>query len=178
MITSGGVFGTQTIDRESNEAHELRALLAQLVEHFGLVRGVTHTEVIRSREDGQFYFLETAARVGGGHIADLVEVSTGVTLWEEWAKIEIAQGELPYALPAPRKGYAAVLFCLAHQEAPDVSAYEGPFIARRLTERKNHVGFILQGNSAAEVEGYVNAFIPRMERDFLATLAPPGRRLA
>ena len=44
------------------------------------------------RPDGTFVFLETSARVGGAHIADLVEAATGVNLWVEWARIETAGG--------------------------------------------------------------------------------------
>ena len=177
VIQAGGVFGTRTIDRDSKEARELREMLGQIVQHFGLVRGVTHTEFIRGRDDGQFYFLETAARVGGGHIADMVEVTTGVSLWEEWAKIEIGQGERPYVLPPVRKDYGAVVLCLAQQERPDASAYTQPYIARRLLDRKQHVGFILKGSTMEEVEGHMNEIVPRMERDFLLTLPPPGKRL-
>lgn len=177
VITSGGVFATRTLDRASEEAAELRGFASKVIEQFGLVRGVTHTEIIRSREDGQLYFLETAARVGGGHIADMVEVSTGVKLWEEWAKIEIGQGERPYSLPPAGDDYAAVVLCLAQQETPDVSAYDQPFIARRLLDRKQHVGFILKGRSMREVEGYMDEIIPRMERDFLLTLPRPDKRL-
>ncbi|MFO0589122.1 MAG: ATP-grasp domain-containing protein [Polyangiaceae bacterium] len=177
VIHEGGVFGTRTIDRGSEEAAEVRALVTSMIEHFGLVRGVTHTELIKSRDDGQFYFLETAARVGGGHIADLVEVTTGINLWAEWAKIEIGQGEKPYALPPITQDYGAVLVCLAKQESPDTSAYNDPFIARRLDAKKQHVGFVLRGSSAAEVEGYMNDTAARMDKDFLMTLPPPGKRL-
>lgn len=177
VIQVGGVFGTRTIDRASSEARELKSLLADIVNHFGLVRGVTHTEFIRGRDDGLFYFLETAARVGGGHIADLVEVATGVALWEEWAKIEIGQGERPYSVTPTRSDYGAVLFCLARQEAPDASSYNEPYIARRLLDKKQHAGFVLNGGSMDEVKAYVDEITPRMERDFLMTLPPPGKRL-
>ena len=177
VVSSGGVFGTRTLDRESEEAREMRAFAGKVIQEFGLVRGVTHTEMIRSRDDGQLYFLETAARVGGGHIADMVEVSTGVKLWEEWAKIEVGQGERPYELPTPGHRYAAVVFCLAQQEKPDISAYDQPYIRRRLLERKQHVGFVLEGESAGEVERAMNEIVPRMERDFLATLPPPEKRI-
>ena len=60
-----------------------------------MVRGVSHSEFIQGR-DGKLYFLETAARVGGAHIADLVEAATGINLWAEWAKVEIAGGKAPY----------------------------------------------------------------------------------
>src|SRR4029079_5370582 len=83
---------------------------ALVLAHLGLVRGVTHTEFILGREDGKVYFLETAARVGGAHIADLVEASTGVNLWREWAKIEIAQGEEgAYVVPERRKDYGGLV---------------------------------------------------------------------
>jgi biotin carboxylase len=177
VIHAGGVFGTRTIDRSSKEAREMRTMVERIIEHFGLVRGVTHTEMIRSHQDGDLYFLETAARVGGGHIADMVEVTTGVSLWEEWAKIEIGQGERTYALPPLRHDYGAVVLCLAQQESPDVSSYTEPYIARRLLDRKQHVGFILKAGSAEEIEAHMNEIIPRMERDFLLTLPPPGKRL-
>ena len=67
----------------------MQAINAQLLEAFGLQRGVSHTEFIRAG-DGQIYFLETSARVGGAYIVDVVEAATGVNLWREWAKIEIA----------------------------------------------------------------------------------------
>ncbi len=41
----------------------------------------------------ELYFLETSARVGGAHIAELVEAATGLNLWGEWAKVEIAGGK-------------------------------------------------------------------------------------
>lgn len=176
VTQSGGVFGTRTIDRASSDAIELKKMLGEVVKQFGLVRGVTHTEFIRGANDGLFYFLETAARVGGGHIADLVEVSTGVSLWDEWAKIEIGQGEAPYTPPTPQPGYAAVLLCLARQEHPDTSGYNHPAIARHLTEKRQHVGFVLHGKSADEVQRSSDELMPMIERDFLLTLPPPVRR--
>ena len=37
-----------------------------------------------------FVFLETSARVGGAFIVDTIEAATGINLWREWAKLEIA----------------------------------------------------------------------------------------
>ena len=70
---------------------------------FGLVRGVSHSEFIRGRDDGKLYFLETSARVGGAHIVDLIEAATGINMWAEWAKVEIAGGKTPYMAAAPKK---------------------------------------------------------------------------
>ena len=49
---------------------ELTALNARLAPDLGMARGVTHAEYIRAHEDGRFYFLEIAARVGGAFISD------------------------------------------------------------------------------------------------------------
>ena len=59
---------------------------------------------IHPRRDGRLVFLETSARVGGAHIAELIEAATGVNMWAEWAKIEVAGGKAPYAPPAVRAG--------------------------------------------------------------------------
>ncbi len=48
------------------------AINREVLSTLGLVRGVTHTEFIRSAEDGRWYFLETSARVGGAYIVDVV----------------------------------------------------------------------------------------------------------
>ena len=47
-------------------------------------------QFIHGKEDGKYYFLETSSRVGGAHIPDMVEASTGINIWREWAKIENA----------------------------------------------------------------------------------------
>nr|MDQ3747050.1 ATP-grasp domain-containing protein [Acidobacteriota bacterium] len=85
----GGVFLTRTVARRSEDAQALEALNRELVRALGLARGVTHTEFIKGG-DGRFYFLETAARVGGANIAETVEAATGINLWREWARIEVA----------------------------------------------------------------------------------------
>ncbi len=100
----GGVFMTRTVPRSTADAQALEALNRDLITTLGLVRGVTHTEFIKGRDDGRFYFLETAARVGGANIAEVVEAATGVNLWAEWAKIEIAGERGSYeAAAAPRR---------------------------------------------------------------------------
>ncbi len=138
------------------------------------MRGVTHTEFIRGRDDGKIYFLETAARVGGAHIADLVEASTGINLWKEWAKIEIAQGDEPYALPARTALYGGLILSLARQEQPDTSAYADPEIAWRLEGHPaHHVGFVVRSESRERVEALLDQYEPRIARDFMATMPAP-----
>lgn len=172
---TGGVFGSATLPRDSAEAVELQRCNRDIVKHLGFKRGVMHTEFIRGAHDGEFYFLETAARVGGAHIAELVEVATGVNLWAEWAKLEIAQGEFDYEPPTPRKDYAGLLVSLSKQDTPDTSAYNDPEVAMRLTEKKNHVGFVLRSDSPERIQELLAQYAKRIERDFMATLPAPER---
>ena len=139
----------------------------------GLLRGVSHTEFIKG-DDGKLYFLETAARVGGAHIAELVEAATGLNLWAEWAKIEIAGGKLPYTPPQPRGDYAALLVSLAKQEYPDTSAYTDPEIVWRM-QKRHHVGLIVKSAGRERVAELLAEYVERVKKDF-ATVAPPRAR--
>jgi biotin carboxylase len=172
----GGIFATRTVLRGSEVERQILATHAQVVEHLGLVRGVAHTEFILGKEDGKAYFLETAARVGGAHIADLVEASTGVNLWAEWAKIEIAQGDWEYTLPPRRAEYGGLILSLARQETPDTTGYDDPEIAWRLSGHPaHHVGFAFRSPSPERIEALLDAYEPRIARDFMATLPAPSQ---
>ena len=99
----------------------LREINAKVLKAFGLEQGVSHTEFIRG-DDDQWYFLETSARVGGAFIVDVIEAATGVNLWREWAKVEIAGEKGPYDPPPLNKLQAGIVLSLARQEHPDTSA--------------------------------------------------------
>ena len=68
------------MDHNSKDNLALEALNEKVVSSFNLQYSATHTEALKSNEDGQFYFLETSARVGGAHIAEMVEYATGINL--------------------------------------------------------------------------------------------------
>ncbi len=168
----GGVFITRTIRRESREAKKLRELNRDTMAALGMVRGVTHSEFILGAEDGRFYFLETAARVGGANIAELVEHATGINLWAEWADIELANVRSGmYRLPEFEAAYAGILICLARQDQPDTSAYDDPEIAWRL-KKKNHAGLIVVSQDQSRIESLLADYSQRFAEDFLA-YAPP-----
>ncbi len=171
----GGVFVTHTLDRDSPDAQALLDLNPSAQRALGMVRGATHTEYIKARADGRFYFLETAARVGGAHIAEAIEFATGVNLWEEWAKIEVAhlRGET-YRLPEARRGYAGVINCLARQEWPDTSAYDDAEVVWRL-KKQYHAGLIVASPDAGRVQSLLDSYSRRFAEDFLA-VAPPLER--
>jgi biotin carboxylase len=171
----GGIFTTRLLERGSPDAQALLAQNQRVRTAMGLLRGVSHTEFIKG-DDGKLYFLETAARVGGAHIAELVEAATGLNLWAEWAKIEIAGGKLPYTPPQPRDDYAALLVSLAKQEYPDTSAYADPEIVWRM-QKRHHVGLIVKSAIRERVAELLAEYVERVKKDF-ATVAPPRARPA
>ncbi|HEX2077066.1 MAG TPA: hypothetical protein VHG08_05135 [Longimicrobium sp.] len=168
----GGLFCTRTLPRDSDEARALREMDERVREAMGMVRGAAHTEFIRAHEDGRFYFLETAARVGGANIVDMVEAATGVNLWREWARLEVAnaRGE-DYAPPPPRQDYAGLLVSLARQESPDTAAYDDPEIVWRMNKH-HHVGMIVASHSHERVGQLLQSYLPRIREDFYASLPP------
>ncbi|HYP26273.1 MAG TPA: ATP-grasp domain-containing protein [Blastocatellia bacterium] len=170
----GGIFTSRKIPGDSADAQTLQSLNRELMAALGLVRGVTHTEFIKGKEDGRFYFLETAARVGGANIAELVEASTGVNLWAEWARIEIGRGEQTYELPKHRDDYAGVILSLARQEHPDTSAYSDPEIVWRLNKRY-HAGLIVSSKNPKRVEQLLDEYSERFYEDFYASQPLPDR---
>jgi hypothetical protein len=170
----GDIFTTRTLPLVSEEAKPLIDLNKQVMKAFGMLRGVSHSEFIRGG-DGKLYFLETSARVGGAHIVDLVETATGINLWAEWAKLEIAGGKAPYKPPAPRKDSAGLLVSLAKQERPDTSAYNDPEIVWRMDEKKHHVGLIVKSPDPKRVQELLESYVGRMRQDFLAWQPPLDR---
>jgi biotin carboxylase len=164
----GGLFTTRTVVRESSEAQTMALLARELYTALQFVRGVTHTEFIRGHEDGRFYFLETAARVGGAYISDVIEAATGVNLWAEWAKLEVGGDKVPYEPPAARRDYAGIVLSLARQEWPDTSDYRDPEIVMRI-RKSHHVGLIVAASDPARVESLLESYTHRFLVDFAAT---------
>jgi biotin carboxylase len=169
----GGIFVTRTLSDQDPVAAQLTTMNARVLNSFGLLRGVSHTEFIQGH-DGGIYFLETSARVGGAYIVDVVEAATGINLWREWAKIEIA-GEYGTYVPPPSKGaYAGIVLSLARQEEPDLSAYTDPEIVTRVRKR-HHAGLIVSAADAARVRELVESYAMRFYDDFHAFAPAPER---
>jgi biotin carboxylase len=171
VAQGGGIFTTRILERDSEIACRLREENQRVLAGLGLLRGVSHTEYIVGREDGRVYFLETSARVGGAHIADLVEAATGINLWAEWAKVELAGGKAPYAPPVPREEYAGLLVSLSRQEHPDTTPFADPEIVWRMA-MPHHVGLIVRSHNPARVRELLDDYASRVERDYHAS-APP-----
>ncbi len=172
VYQGGGVFVTRTLDRASDDAKALYELNPKLLNGLGLERGASHAEYIKSAEDGRFYFLEVASRVGGANIAECAEYATGINMWAEWGNIEVThlKGEA-YQLPPVREEYAGILNCLAHQEWPDLSSYDAPEVVWKMN-KKYHAGLILASNDPNRLESLLSEYSDRFGREFLAVLPP------
>jgi hypothetical protein len=140
-----------------------------------MTRGVTHAEYIRAHGDGRFYFLEIAARVGGAFIAELVEASTGINLWREWARLEVCslRGK-EYRVAPTRSEYAGSVLCLAKTAEPDTSAFDAPEIVVRM-KKHHHAGLIVRSTSAERVRQLVEKYSEEFARRFLASMPPPDK---
>jgi biotin carboxylase len=176
-VSLGGIFTTRKLARDSDDARKLDSLNRKVINTLGLVRGVTHTEFIKSRRDGCFYFLETAARVGGANIAETVEAATGLNLWTEWAKIEMAGEGGSYELPPHRDDYAGVIISLARQEHPDTSAYDDPEIVYRLN-KLHHAGLVVASSDPQRIEHLLETYSRRFYEDFYTTEPPLDKPLS
>jgi len=166
-VAHGGVFTTFTVPRGGEEEAALEKINRDLLAALGLLRGVSHAEFIRAHDDGHFYFLECAARVGGAYINEMVEAATGINLWREWARIEVAGGDGTYKLPPVRKDYAGVILSLARQESPDTSAYNDPEVVQRITKH-HHAGLLLRSADPSRVPALLHDYAKRFARDFMA----------
>jgi biotin carboxylase len=169
VYQGGGVYATRTLPRDRPEVAELTKLNADVLRGFGLGQGASHTEFMKAHADGQFYFIETSARVGGANTAEMVEAATGVNLWAEWAKLEIDRTEGKYVLPQQKKRYGGVVLSLAKFERPDTSPFTDAEIVQRI-DLKNHIGFVLGSDSAERVEKLLDEYIGRIGRDYSAVL--------
>lgn len=170
----GGIFTTRTMIRGSEDETALQSMNAQVLKAMGLVRGVSHTEFIKGKEDGKFYFLETSARVGGANIVELNEAASGLNLWAEWAKIEILRGEKPYELPKISDDYAGLIVSLARQEYPDTSSYKEEEIFWRMKKR-HHVGLVVKSVNSDRIKELLDSYTQRFYKDFFATQPLPEK---
>jgi len=170
----GGAYISRTVSRGSTDEKTLLGINKQLIRALGLERGATHAEFIKSDADGKFYFLEIAARVGGAYIAEVLEAASGVNLWREWARLEIADGKAPAKIRAPRKEYAGIILSLAKQEHPDTSSYADEEIIYRV-KKQHHAGLIVRSPRLERVNELLDNYGRRFAEDFVAVAPPPDR---
>ena len=167
VMQHGGVFTTSIVPYKSEERKKLEKINQQLLKAFKYERGVAHAEFLRSEENGEFYLVEVAARVGGAYIANVVEQAAGFNLWREWAKLETATKEKPYKKPKLRQDYAGIALALAKEENPDTSHYTDDEIVYRV-KKPRHVGLIFYSQKRERLDEILKTYTERITNDFLA----------
>jgi biotin carboxylase len=171
----GGIFRSVTVPFDSSEEHALQTLAVDLLKAFGLRHSASHTEVIRCYEDGKYYFLETSSRVGGANLSEMVEASSGINLWKEWAKMETAEAKGEnYKLPPVRKDYSGIIISLTRQEWPDLNVFDDPEIVWQMNE-PHHVGLVVRSNSRERVMEILDRYAEIIQNDYHASAPSPDR---
>jgi len=173
VANQGGIFRSQTLERNSKIDVKLRDLNAKLMQAFGMNYSATHSEFI-SGEKGKLYFLETASRVGGAHIAEMVEMSSGINLWEQWAVIEdaVARGKT-YKLPKKKEVQAGIIVSLSRFQHPDHEPFSAKEVVWRL-KKDWHIGMIIASKKHERVRELLDMYAERIAMDYHASL-PPGK---
>ena len=166
----GGIFRSATIPYNSKDDKEIKKVNEQVLKAFGMMHGANHTEFIKCNDDGKIYFLETASRVGGAHLAEMVEAASGINLWKEWAIIEDCLiKEKEYKLPTIHKDFAGIVLTLSKYEHPDLSSFNDPEVCFRVP-LEYHAGLIVKSDSNSRIRELLDDYAERLVKDF-ATVA-------
>ncbi len=174
VMHGGGVFLSYTVAYDAAGRTELLRLNQQVISALGLRRGAAHAEFIKSAADGELYFLEIAARVGGAYIAETHEAASGLNIWREWAKLELAEANGGYELSPPQQYYAGIALSLARHEWPDTSAFTDAEITYRVRKR-HHIGLVVRAPAQQRVLELLDDYARRFSTDFSAVAPPPER---
>ena len=171
----GGVFRSITVDFGSEDEKGLEALNERILQAFGLETSASHTEIIKSRETGEYIFLETSSRVGGANLAEMVEASSGINLWKEWANLESATvSGKKYKLPKVRQEYSGIVISLCQQHTPDTSSFNDKEIVWRM-EREYHIGFILRSKKKEKIMERLENYARRIFEGYHASAPVPDK---
>jgi biotin carboxylase len=172
----GGIFRSVVCEFGGKDDKELTKFNTEVMKAFGMVYSASHTEFIKCHEDDKFYFLETASRVGGAHLAEMVEFSSGINLWAEWAKLEssVAKGDT-YKLPTVRKDYAGIINSLSRHRHADYSRFNAPEVVWHVN-KDHHVGVIVQSPSRQRVLDLLDEYAQIIHHDFHASMPAERER--
>ncbi|WP_291777684.1 ATP-grasp domain-containing protein [Cecembia sp.] len=162
----GGIFRSANIEYGTEDDKAIKEANKKVMKAFGMKNGAAHTEFIKGKEDGQIYFLETSSRVGGAHLAEMVEGATDINLWTEWANIEDAiSKDKSYKLPKVTKGYAGIVLTLSKYEHPDLSSFDDQEVCFRVP-LEYHAGLIVKSKKQERVMELLNNYAARLADGF------------
>lgn len=162
----GGIFRSANVSYGSEDDKDIKEANKKVMKAFGMKNGAAHTEFIKGREDGKIYFLETSSRVGGAHLAEMVEGATDINLWSEWAKIEdaISKGK-DYKLPKVKKGFAGIVLTLSKFQQPDLSSFDDPEVCFRVP-LDYHAGLIVKSNNQEKIMELLDDYADRLSNGY------------
>ena len=170
ITQGGGVFRTSNIPYDSEDDIEIKKVNEAVLKGFGLKNGVAHTEFIKSKENGQLYFLETSSRVGGAHIAEMVEAASNINLWKEWATIEDALVKATtYQLPKVKNEYSGIVLTLSKYQHPDLSSFSDPEVCFRVP-LDYHAGLIVKSEKSERILELLNDYADRLIADYTVVI--------
>ena len=78
---------------------------------FGMRDSASHSEFIKSKETGEYFFLETSSRVGGANLAEMVEAASGMTLLEAentFRLVAVETGFVPEAVAVVQREWERI----------------------------------------------------------------------
>ena len=169
----GGIFRSANLKYGSDDEKAIKRVNAEIMKAFGLKHGASHTEFIKNREDGKIYFLETASRVGGAHLAEMIEAATDINLWSEWAKIEdaVVKGQ-KYELPSVVKNYAGIVLTLSQYKHPDLTGFDDPEVCFRVP-LDYHAGLIVKSPKQDRVMQLLDSYAERFAKELSTSAEAP-----
>ncbi|MNX24164.1 argininosuccinate lyase [compost metagenome] len=147
-VIQGGNFMTYTVTRGSQLEAQLLKINAKVIKAFGLQRGVTHIEFIRSSETGELYFLEAANRIPSARIPMVVNEASGVCLYHELAKLEAHD---KYHAPKPKDGHAGFITTVSKRGPVKLDGFKEKEIVWRSTD-PYQPGLIIRSDDSKRVE--------------------------
>ncbi len=165
----GGIFRSANILYDSADDKAIKKVNEQVMKAFGMQHGATHTEFIKCNDDGKIYFLETASRVGGAHLAEMVEAASNINLWKEWANIEdCLVKQIEYKLPKTKKEFAGIVLTLSKFENPDLSCFSDTEVCFRVP-LEYHAGLIVKSDNHTKIIELLDDYADRLIKDFATT---------
>jgi len=171
----GGIFRSVTVPIGSELDLSLQEANAQVMKAFGMNYSATHSEFIKDHETGEIIFLETASRVGGANLAEMVEASSGINLWREWANIETAVAKKEeYTLPPVENNYSGIIISLTRQQYPNLAGFDAPEIYWRMNE-EYHIGMIVKSDNRERVIEILDDYAHRIYQNFHASAPVPDK---
>lgn len=175
VIHDGGIFRSVVIPYDSSEEKAISKLNEKVLHAFGMQHSTAHTEFIFAN-DGTIYFLETAARVAGANISELIKAASGLDFWKEWVSIESKINEKKnYKLPKTSKLYSGIITSLSKQQKPDYSFMDDAEVVWRL-DYDYHIGGVFRAESHQRILDLHDKYAVYIQNNLLSSASPLEKR--